>query len=64
VYSVNAFHTVHPIFFEARFYMDKPDTLVGAFTFIVFGTLGTITALLIAQYFPSLIPASASGVRF
>lgn len=42
----------------------NPKSITGAVSFIAFGVIGTLTALLIAQYFPSLIPASAAGVKF
>jgi hypothetical protein len=42
----------------------NPASGSGAAHFIVFGALGAITALLIAQFFPSLIPARAAGVKF
>ncbi len=41
----------------------NPNTLRGAGHFIFFGFVGAIAALAVAQLFPSIIPASATGVR-
>lgn len=40
-----------------------PKTLNGAFWIVLTGAGGAIVALLIAQLFPSIIPAQATGVR-
>ncbi len=41
----------------------NPNSAKGALHFIVFGFGGAIVALLVAQLFPSIIPAQATGVR-
>lgn len=41
----------------------NPNTLKGALHFIGFGLLGGLTALLVAQLIPSIIPAQATGVN-
>ena len=40
-----------------------PSTGKGAFAFIFVGFTGALFALLIAQFIPSIIPASATGVK-
>lgn len=41
----------------------NPNTAKGAFHFFIFGFGGAIVALVIAQVFPSIIPAQATGVN-
>jgi len=43
--------------------MDHPKTATGAMHFIFLGASGAIVALLIAQFFPSIIPARAASIR-
>lgn len=43
--------------------MDHPKSGSGALHFILMGAGAAITALLIAQFFPSIIPARASAVK-
>lgn len=40
-----------------------PKTLKGAVWVVLVGAGGAIVALLIAQLFPSIIPAQATGVK-
>jgi hypothetical protein len=41
----------------------EPDTMKGFLHYVGFGFFGALTALLIAQLFPSIIPAQATGVK-
>jgi hypothetical protein len=41
----------------------NPNTAQGALHFFIFGFGGAIVALVIAQIFPSIIPAQATGVQ-
>ena len=43
--------------------MDHPSTATGAFHAILLGAGAALIALLIAQFFPSIIPARASSVK-
>jgi uncharacterized membrane protein YeaQ/YmgE (transglycosylase-associated protein family) len=41
----------------------NPNSSQGAIGFIVLGFFGALAALLVAQVFPSIIPARAGGVN-
>jgi hypothetical protein len=41
----------------------NPNTGKGALHFFIFGFGGAIVALVIAQVFPAIIPAQATGVK-
>jgi hypothetical protein len=43
--------------------MDHPADATGALHFILFGAGAAIIALIIAQFFPSIIPARAAAVK-
>ncbi len=43
--------------------MDSPRSGSGALHLIIMGATGAIVALLIAQFFPSIIPARAAAVK-
>jgi uncharacterized membrane protein YeaQ/YmgE (transglycosylase-associated protein family) len=43
--------------------MDSPKTGSGALHLIIMGATGAVVALLIAQFFPSIIPARAAAIR-
>ncbi len=43
--------------------MDHPTSGTGALHVILMGAGGAIVALLIASFFPSIIPARAAGVK-
>ena len=43
--------------------MEHPASGTGAIHFILLGACGTLVALVIAQYFPSIIPSRASAVK-
>jgi uncharacterized membrane protein YeaQ/YmgE (transglycosylase-associated protein family) len=43
--------------------MDSPKTGSGALHLIIMGATGAIVALLVAQFFPSIIPARAAAIR-
>ena len=43
--------------------MDAPNTSTGALHAVMLGAMASLIALVIAQYFPSIIPARASSVK-
>ena len=43
--------------------MDSPKTGSGALHLIIMGATGAVVALLIAQFFPSIIPARVASVK-
>lgn len=43
--------------------MDAPNTGTGALHAIILGASAAIVALLIAQFFPTIIPARATAVK-
>jgi uncharacterized membrane protein YeaQ/YmgE (transglycosylase-associated protein family) len=43
--------------------MDHPATGTGFFHSVVLGLSGALVALLIAQFFPTIIPARATAVK-
>ena len=43
--------------------MDGPKTGSGALHLMIMGTVGAVVALLVAQFFPSIIPARVSSVK-
>jgi hypothetical protein len=43
--------------------MEHPASGTGAIHFILLGAAGTLVALVIAQFFPSIIPSRASTVK-
>ena len=43
--------------------MGHPESGTGALHWILLGAAGAITALLIAQFFPSIIPSRAQAIK-
>jgi len=43
--------------------MDAPSTSTGALTAVILGMAAAVTALLIAQFFPTIIPARAAAIK-
>jgi len=43
--------------------MDHPGSAMGAFHAVLLGATAALIALLVAQYFPTIIPARASSVK-
>jgi uncharacterized membrane protein YeaQ/YmgE (transglycosylase-associated protein family) len=43
--------------------VDSPRTGTGALHLIIMGATGAVVALLIAQFFPSIIPARVASVK-
>jgi uncharacterized membrane protein YeaQ/YmgE (transglycosylase-associated protein family) len=43
--------------------MDSPRSSSGALHLIILGATGAVVALLVAQFFPSIIPARVAAVK-
>lgn len=43
--------------------MDSPSTSTGALHAVLLGVAAALTALLVAQFFPTIIPARAQAIK-